>query len=74
MDFVTRLVESEMKEEINPKIWQNRFWTAWFYFYYFLELEWERYTPFFHPVFAATLLHHALMTLELSGVCISGPY
>ena len=69
-DFIRCSVEGEMLEVENPDSLISRLWTFWFYVYYTIELEWERYTPFFHPFFAAVLLHLAVTTLELKHVCI----
>lgn len=72
--YIKSHVDDEMQDVAKPKSWQSRLWTLWFYIYYGIELEWDRYTPFFHPLFAAVLAHHAMTTLELSGVCIFIPH
>ena len=61
-------------EELDMNTIQYRAWTIWFYIYYFLELEWERFTPFFNPVFVAALVHHTVNSLELYDVCVVQPY
>ena len=63
-------VDQEMKEEEDPNAWSTRAWTYWFYFQYFLELEWERFVPLYNPFFVAALLHHAIATYEVYDVCI----
>ena len=73
MEFVFSLTEGEMKNEQNLTVWQRRFQTAFYFCYYYLELEWERFTPFFHPLFAAQLIHHAITTIELCSVCVLEP-
>lgn len=62
-----------MKDECDLQSMQNRAWTAWYYLYYFLELEWERFTPFFNPIFVASIVHHAITTLEVYETCIMHP-
>ena len=42
----------------------------WYKFQYFLELEWDRFTPFFYPIFYAALIHLAISTMEVHFACI----
>lgn len=73
MAYVCQQVKEEMKDEGDENSLQNKAWTVWFYIYYFLELEWERYTPFYSPIFIATLVHLFVSTLELYDVCVVEP-
>ena len=59
-----------MKDEVDLNSWQNLAWKCWFYIQFFLELEWERFTPFFNPIYVAAFVHLFISTLEVYDSCV----
>ena len=69
MNYVQQSVDFEMKEEKNLKTLENRFWVVWFYTYYFIEVEWERFVPFFFPVYTSFIINHFLLAYQAFWAC-----
>ena len=81
LEHIANQVANELKDEEQQVREENsdlegvsacgqRVWTYWFYFQYFVELEWERFVPLFKPMFLAAIVHHFIATLEMYEVCV----
>ena len=56
MAYIQTSVDIEMRDETNLNTLENQFWIVWFYIYYFIEVEWDRFIPYYNPIYASFLI------------------
>ena len=69
MAYIQTSVDIEMRDETNLNTLENQFWIVWFYIYYFIEVEWDRFIPYYNPIYASFLIQHFLIAYQAYTAC-----